>query len=130
MQTYFAPIFSTSAALSTLFLTFIKSIIISELYFLAALIASFIVLSSEAPNMEIISAPAFDAISVSKSPVSIVFISAIIFLLGKIRFNSRIASIPSLLIRGVPASIQSIPPGTASFAIEIARSRFNISSAS
>ncbi|MDR6222673.1 hypothetical protein J2750_001122 [Methanococcoides alaskense] len=32
------------------------------------------------------------------------------------------AFIPSLLISGVPASIQSIPPSTASFAIWMARS--------
>ena len=84
---------------------------------------------SAAARIITMSAPAFAAISVSKAPVSIVFISATIVFFGKLSFNFLIMSIPSLFIRGVPASSQSAPPFTESFAIAIALCSFSKSSA-
>ena len=86
-------------------------------YFRAALLASSMVELSEVASIATISAPAFAAISTSMAPVSTVFISATIF-----GYQEGISSFahcvhPSLLMRGVPASIQSAPPATASLAI-------------
>ena len=87
----------------------------------AAFTASSIVASSVTPITVITSAPAFAAISISNAPVSIVFRSATMVLPGNSFRSCRRTSTPSDLIRGVPASIQSAPPSTASFAAWIAR---------
>ena len=63
------------------------------------------------------SAPALATISTSKDPTSMVLVSAMIFFPGNSRLRARIASAPSLLMRGVPTSIQSAPPSTASWAM-------------
>jgi hypothetical protein len=90
---------------------------------------SAMVSSSEAPRIVTTSAPDFAAISTSNAPVSMIFMSATIRCDGNAFFSSRTASSPSLLISGVPASIQSAPPSTASFAAPNARERFSKSSA-
>ena len=74
-------------------------------------------------------APAFAAISISARPASIVFMSATSVWRGNSARKRRIASRPSLLISGVPISIQSAPPPTASRASRSARSRSAKSSA-
>ena len=89
----------------------------------AALTASRIVASSVTPITVTTSAPAFAAISTSKAPVSIVLRSATIVVPGNDFLSWRTTSIPSDLIRGVPASSQSAPPSTASAAARRARLR-------
>ena len=76
-----------------------------------------------------IPAPALAADSTSIRPASMIFMSATMVLPGKSRFNSRTASRPSLLIRGVPASTQSTPAGTARSATPTARCKSTKSSA-
>ena len=117
MQMYAAPSFSTSFARWTLSGTLIMSIMISAPYFLPAMTASSMVASSASPRTVTMSAPALAMISTSKDPTSMVLVSAMIFLPGNSRLSARTASAPSLLMRGVPASIQSAPPSTASWAI-------------
>ena len=85
-------------------------------YFSPPRTASAIVSSSLAPSTVTRSAPAFAAISTSKEPVSMTFMSATTRLSWKARLSSRTAFRPSLLMSGVPASTQSAPPSTASFA--------------
>ena len=70
--------------------------------------------------MVMMSAPAFAMISTSNPPTSMVLVSAMIFDLGNSFLSARTASAPSLLMRGVPTSIQSAPPSTDSLAIPIA----------
>ncbi len=91
-------------------------------YFLADLTASTMTVSSASASIQTIPAPDFAAISTSIAPVSATFMSATISCSGNAPRSTRTACIPSLLIRGVPTSIQSAPPRTASFAISTARS--------
>ncbi len=58
-----------------------------------------------------------------------VFMSATMVFPGKAFFSFLTISMPSLLMSGVPTSIQSAPPSTASFAICIALSPWTRSSA-
>src|SRR3989442_1520631 len=96
---------------------------IFEPYRRAARTASRIVASSVTPMTVITSAPAFAAISTSNAPVSIVLRSATIVLPGNDFLSCRTTSMPSDLTRGVPASSQSAPPSTVSFAASRARLR-------
>src|SRR2546422_1028400 len=82
-----------------------------------------IVASSVTPMTVMTSAPAFAAISTSNAPVSIVLRSATIVFPGNDFFSCRTTSMPSDLTSGVPASSQSAPPSTASFAASKARFR-------
>ena len=116
-QMYATPSFSTSFALLTLSGTLIMSTIISVPYFLPDSTASDIVESSASPRTVTMSAPAFAMISTSNAPVSMVLVSATILRPGNVLFIVRTASVPSLLMRGVPTSIQSAPPSTASCAM-------------
>ena len=120
MQMYDTPRASTCLARATLSGTLIMSTMTSAPYFLPARTASSIVASSASPRTVTMSAPALAMISTSKDPVSIVLVSAMIFFPGNSLFSVRTASAPSLLISGVPASIQSAPPSTASRAIATA----------
>ena len=97
--------------------TLIMSTMISAPYFLPAMTASSMVASSARPRTVTMSAPALAMISTSKDPTSMVLVSAMIFLPGNSRLSARTASAPSLLMSGVPASIQSAPPSTASWAM-------------
>ena len=101
----------------TLSSTLIMSTMISAPYFLPAMTASSMVESSARPRTVTMSAPALAMISTSNAPTSIVLVSAIIFFPGNSLRSARTASAPSLLMRGVPASIQSAPPSTASWAM-------------
>ena len=89
----------------------------------AAFTASVIVASSVTPMTVTTSAPAFAAISTSRAPVSMTLRSATIVLPGQAFRRARTDSTPSDFTRGVPASIQSAPPATASFAAWTARLR-------
>ncbi len=99
-----------------------RSAMIRTPYFRADLTASAMTVSSASPRIQTIPAPDFAAISTSTAPVSATFMSATISCPGNAFRSVRTACIPSLLIRGVPASIQSAPPRTASSAISTARS--------
>ncbi len=98
-------------------------------YLRAERTASAITVSSASARMQTMPAPDFAAISTSTAPVSAIFMSATISCPGKRSRSVRTACIPSLLIRGVPTSIQSAPPRTASSAISTARSSSRRSSA-
>ncbi|KAF5035043.1 hypothetical protein DSECCO2_589790 [anaerobic digester metagenome] len=98
-------------------------------YFRADRTASATTVSSASARMQTMPAPDFAAISTSMAPVSAIFMSATISRPGKRSRSVRTARMPSLLIRGVPASIQSAPPRTASSAISTARSSSRRSSA-
>jgi hypothetical protein len=122
-QTYEAPSSSTRFALFTLSGTLIMSTMTAAPYFRAASTDSETVPSSDSPNTVMTSAPALAAISTSNAPTSMVFMSATSVLPGNSLLRARRHSAPSLLIRGVPASIQSAPPSRDSRAISSARFR-------
>ena len=98
-----------------------RSAMIFTPYFRADFTASVMVLLSAAARMQMMSAPAFAAISVSKAPVSMVFMSATSGVSGNCCLSCLSMSMPSLLIRGVPASSKSAPPLCAAAAISRAR---------
>ena len=111
---------SASLALLSLSGTLMRSNMTSAPYFLAAMTPSFRVPSSARPRMVITSAPALAMSSTSYPPTSMVLVSATIFIPGNSFLSVRIPSVPSLLMRGVPASSQSTPPATASLAMTTA----------
>src|SRR6266705_2533316 len=117
------PSLSSSFARAGLSATRIRSTMIFEPYRRAARTASRIVASSVTPMTVMTSAPAFAAISTSNAPVSIVLRSATMVFPGNDFLSCRTTSMPSDLTRGVPASSQSAPPSTASFAASNARLR-------
>ncbi len=129
MQRYVAPSFSACIARSIIAGLPMRSIMSFAPYFRAEALASLMVASSAAARMLMMSAPAFAAISVSRAPVSMVFISATMVVFGNCSRSWRMMSMPSLFISGVPASNQSAPPLTASFAMVSALSALRRSNA-
>ncbi len=120
---------SSSLALATGSGTEMRSHMSFAPYLSAARLASAMVELSALPSRMTISAPDFTAISTSSAPVSMVFMSARMVCPGKLSFSALTAFMPSLLMRGVPVSIQSTPPSTASRAIWRARSSSRMSRA-
>ena len=128
-QSRSTPILSSALARSTLSETLKRSTITFAPYFRAVSTASDMVGSDDSPRTTTTSAPDFAAISTSAPPTSMVFMSATIVFAGNVFFSSRMTSTPSLLMRGVPASIQSAPPSTASDAMVSALSEWTRSNA-
>ncbi len=122
-QTYEAPSSSARFALAGRSATPIRSTMTFAPYWWAVRTASEIVPSSARPRTETTSAPALAAISTSKPPTSMVFMSATSTWPGNVFLRTRSASEPSDFSNGVPASIQSAPPSTASAAMSTARFR-------
>ena len=120
MHTYAAPSSWTRFARATRSGTLMRSTMTSAPYFLPAMTASSMVASSARPRTVTMSAPALAMISTSNEPVSMVLVSAMILSEGNSLLSARTASAPSLLMSGVPASIQSAPPSTASRAMATA----------